>query len=191
MLEDRADLDAGSSCAQSPGFPFTAPLPPRPCPSPEGPFPPGTPPSGPAPGRTLCSGGTVKKPSLRIHLRRICSGSTSGSAMPLAGRAGARVRGAGAQPTPGYRGNASAAGDACRGRGSAWAVGVSGGLVRHRPSSQPRAPRAPGGPGVSRSPRGACSAPPAPGLASPRVLCGAGGTGPRGQGWASLAKPRI
>lgn len=34
--------------------------------------------------RTLCSGGTVKKPSLRIHFRRICSDAGSGSPMPRA-----------------------------------------------------------------------------------------------------------
>lgn len=36
------------------------------------------------PRRTLCSGGTVKKPSLRIHFRRICSEAGSGSPMPSA-----------------------------------------------------------------------------------------------------------
>lgn len=36
------------------------------------------------PRRTLCSGGTVKKPSSRIHFRRICSEAGSGSPMPSA-----------------------------------------------------------------------------------------------------------
>lgn len=44
------------------------------------------------PRRTLCSGGTVKKPSLRIHFRRICSASGSGSPMPSAAPPTALVR---------------------------------------------------------------------------------------------------
>lgn len=53
-------------------------------------------PQSDSPHRTLCSGGTVKKPSLRIHFKRICSGAASGSPMPSAvpppARAGADGR---------------------------------------------------------------------------------------------------